>query len=836
MFIKRLTAFAIVIIGLMVLPQIVNAQACNCWPTGSSSDQGCMANGCPTGTRRVCNCNPGGTGGTCSDENQCGGSSMCGGLWSCYCQSDPSCTSGGTGNPPDPGCTPVAPSAPTSIYTRNPQTVSSTSPGRTVRSNILRAGWSGGNYGNGCPTVESNDVQIRPNDLSLGWTSYGNVSRVDSLEWNTTYRWRVRRTNGNSAANSVLSYFSTGTPPSISNFNIGSQNTCSASAGYIGTSANGANNPLIIEFDVTDPDNNFAGGVNIFRNARIALTPTTNVYRRYDLIEPGLHQPSTKNAAGFRVDLRDLLTTNTRKFLSTDYADGTTGASSTTGTHTNAAANATLLDINGIGTYSSSVTQINNQTVRVKFVVRLEDNFANGQFHIFATVLSRKDDYNGNELIPVSQDPLPSFTGDGDGNLRYRNFTLGGPVTYQIDRTAPTAAVGNPQVTGANSFNVAWSASDNVALAIIRSYCYRLTAPGVTIRDVGLGTNIGVGTSELSYPSADNCLVNTSARLGLRSYTDQSGSLNGGINFRLHVVDNACNSATATSTLNASGPWMMTGNGNASANGGFNSFNINDTSYNFNNLSGNKLTPPPFLASYLALSGTSSVVTNKPSANSFVGTNYIDNKIIPPQNLASTNWADTIKNIISQQPGYAVDNTSVRTLATGNLSTTFGVSANSYAYRYFSGHLVIPAGVICNIKAVIVVELNTSISPNFLTTGTNNGCIIVSKGRIQTEYGPHSSSGGAQQYDQINALLITDSIYYDLPDYAATGYDKPNPSLPADGLYIRGGVIANQVSFRRDLEPTNNASYPANIIEYDPTYLINFGSILANKKFSLRQE
>jgi len=699
-----------------------------------------------------------------------------------------------------------------------------------VKSNVLRAGWSGGGYGDGCPTVQGNDLQIRPDDLSLPFSSYGNVTRTDKLEWNTIYRWRVRRSNGNTAVNSALSYFTTGRPPSITNFTIGSQNTCSATVGYVGTSANEANNPLVIQFDVFDTDNDFGNGVNILRNARIGITPNIQQYRRFDQLEPNLYQPVTKNAAGFRVVLSDFLTTSTRRFASTDYADGSSGAYSTSGSLANATSNATLLGLNGVDAYSSSVTQIDNQTLRVKLVVRLENNFTNGQFNVFATVVSRKDDYASNELINVTPNPSPADTG-GDGNLRYTNYTFGSPTTYQVDLTAPTAAVSNPTVTGANSFNLNWSASDNISLAQLYSYCYLNSAPTTTIRDVGLATNIGVGATQLNYPSVDNCLVNSVGRLGTRSYTDLSGGLTPGMNFRLHVRDNACNSATATSTLNASNPWLMTGNGNASANGGYTNFNINDTTNTFGNIAG-----PPFLSTYLALSGNNSIVTNKPSSKSLIATNYLDKKISPPVNLGTTNWTDAVKNIISKLPGYVADNTVVRTLATGNLSSTFGVAANTYTYRYFSGNLVIPDGVVCNIKAVIVVELNTSVSPNFVNSGANNGCVVVSKGRIQIEYGPHSSVGGSQQYDTLNGLFITDSIFYDLPDYVINGYDKPSASLPADGLYIRGGVIARQVSFRRDLQPASNVLFPANIIEYDPTYLINFGSILSNRKFSLRQE
>lgn len=822
-------------LGLVWLAVEVNAQACNCSELGQRSDQGCgigvgVGNGCPVGTRRECICG-GGTGGNCAPYD-CNGTS-CSWSWSCFCREDAACGSGTTNPQPQPGCTPVAPVAPTSLYTRNPQIVSNAAPGRQLTSNVLRAGWSGGSYGDGCPTVASDDLQIRINDLSAGWVSYGNVNRVDNLEWNTTYRWRVRRCNGNSCVFSGLSFFTTGTPPTISNFSIGTQNLCSASPGFIGSSVNGANNPIVIQFDITDPDNNFAGGVNVLRNARIAFSPINNTYRRFNQLEPTLHQPVSRTSAGFRMNLRQLLSTPVRDVYSTDYSDGSAGSVSTSGTHTNAAGNASLLDINGVQVYSTTASPINNQTVRVKFTVRLENNFANGQFYIFASALSLKSDYNGNEGVFVTPNPAPSL--GTEGNTRYENFTVGGPINYQVDLTNPSASVANPQVTGANSFNVNWAASDNVGLAIIRSYCFRNSAPGATIRDTALATNINVATAPISYPSVDNCLVNTAARLGLRSYTDQSGTLTSGLNFRLHVVDNACNSATATNILNASAPWIATGNGNVSANGGFSGFNINETSYNYSNIPNNQLAAPPFLSTYLTISGNNNIVTNRPSARSYIATNYTDNKVSPPARLGDVSWTDTIRNLISQQPGYSSSSLSGLTI-NAPMSNWLGVPANSYTYRYYTQTLNVTAAATCNVKVVFVIEGLITIDPNFINSGTNNGCVFVSRTGIQISAGTHASAGGTQQYDRIEGLFITDGTFYDLPQAAASNLDKPNASLPADGLYIRGGVIAENVSLRRDLEPTANASFPANIIEYDPTYLVVFGGVLSDKEFSLRQE
>lgn len=823
---------------LFILPGTVKAQYCDCFPHGAESNQGCAANGCPIGTRRVCTCLPPGSPGVGAclphEEGNCGG--VCGGLWSCQCVADATCSSGGgTGNPPIDGCTPVAPTAPTTIRTTNPATTSPSAPGRQLSVNVLRIGYSGGSYGNGCPTIQGNDLQIRRQDNSDAWTSYGNTLRADNLPWATAFKWRIRRTNGNSQSISSNDFFVTGTPPTISNYSVTSLNVCSATPGFIGSVANQANNPLVVQFDVFDPDNNFAGGVNVLRNARIALVNNGNELRRFDQIEPSLYQPVLRNAAGFRAVLHDFLSAPTR-FSSTDYSDGSTGVSTTAGTHTNAAGNASLLDINGGGVYSSSVTQVNNQTLRIKFVIRIEDTFAGGPFHIFTTVVSRKSDYAGNEVISVAPNPNPSSSG-GNGNLRYTNygFASGGGV-YIIDRTAPTVAVGNPQSTGANTFNVNWTASDTYGLAILRSYCYLTSGVSAAIRDISLATNISLGNTVLNYPSADNCLVNSSVRLGLRSYQDLSGAITPGMNFKLHAVDNACNSANATNFTVDNRPWVATGNGNVSSKGGYNNFTIRDTAYNYtSNLSGTQLTPPPYLSTYIAISGNSAFVNNKPSRFSLTTTNYSDNKFIPQIMGGTASWREAVHAIISTQPGFAMIPGISITIPAGNMSASLGVAVNANVYRYYTGNLTVTSGAVCNVKAVIVVLGTLTINAPFTSSPVNtNGCVFVSGGNIIVNPGTHASAGGSQQYDTVHGLFVTDSTFYTLP--AAQSADRPNALLPADGLYIRGGVIAKAFSPRRDLGGNNNPTYPAEVIEYDPFYLATFGNILASKKFSLRQQ
>lgn len=834
----RLKVLTILIAFLgFVVPTAVSASmpgpSCSCM-SGSTSDQGCMAFGCPTGTRRTCTCGSEGTGGACTPVF--GGDNPFMGVWSCYCVADATCSSGGgTGNPPQPGCTPVAPTAPTTIRTTSPGTTSSTAPGRQFRANVLRITYSGGSYGEGCPTIQGNDLQIRRQDNSNSWTSYGSLTRVDDLPWGTALKWRIRRTNGNSQDVSASDFFVTGTPPSISNFTVTSLNSCSATPGYVGSAANQANNPLVIQYDVFDPDNNFAGGVNVFRNTRIALSPNANQIRRFDQLEPDLHQPVTKTAAGFRAVLFDFFST-TPRFASTDYSDGSTGTSSTSGTHTNAAGNASLLDINGGGAYSSSVVQVDNQTLRVKFVVRLENTFANSAFYIHATVVSRKIDYNGDlEVVNVTPDPVTGLS-SVNGNLRYRNYQFVSGPQYVFDTVAPTVAVGTPQSTGPSTFNVNWTASDSRGLAILRSYCYLTSGVSATIRDIALATNIALGNTVLNYPNADNCLVDAVGRLGNRSYQDLSGSITPGMNFKLHAVDNACNSANATNFTVDNRPWVATGNGNVSSRGGYNSFTIRDTAYNYtSNLSGTQLTPPPYLSTYIAISGNAAFVNNKPSRFSLTATNYTDNKFIPQILGGTVSWREAIHAIVSTQPGFAmIPGTSI-TIPTGNMSTSLGVAANATVYRYYTGNLTVNSGAVCNVKAVIVVLGTLTMNAPFTSSPLNtNGCVFVSGGNMIINPGTHASAGGSQQYDTLHGLFVTDSTFYSLP--AAQNADRPNGSLPADGLYIRGGVIARAFNPRRDLGGTNNPTYPAEIIEYDPFYLATFGNVLASKKFSLRQQ
>lgn len=278
------------------------------------------------------------------------------------------------------------------------------------------------------------------------------------------------------------------------------------------------------------------------------------------------------------------------------------------------------------------------------------------------------------------------------------------------------------------------------------------------------------------------------------------------------------------------GAWLMTSNGDASANGGWSDFKVRSVSVAsipsfITSLAGND---PYYLSTFTEITNGSIVDTLHGSKYKQFLLNYTNTVAKVPSGSESTDYYDYILGLANKQ-GTAVV-TSLSSIPSGsNLnSTVAGLSSttvNTVLFQDTSNpnyKLTIGQDFSCNNRAVIFVNGSLDIEPdmtNTTTTGTT-GCMFVVKKDITVLPGHSAGSGN---YDQLQASFITSQAF-------TTQYDNQ------EGLLVWGGITANTVSLNRHLGANLNSNRPAEWFMLNPNYITTFGSILSSRHFSIRTQ
>ncbi len=125
---------------------------------------------------------------------------------------------------------------------------------------------------------------------------------------------------------------------------------------------------------------------------------------------------------------------------------------------------------------------------------------------------------------------------------------------------------------------------------------------------------------------------------------------------------------------------------------------------------------------------------------------------------------------------------------------------------YVSDGATLSDGDTCDGSKVIFVAGDLNVEPQFnVNYDADDACLFVVSGGVDFLLTGHDGADPADP-DVVNAAFIVDGTF-NVPD------DND------DRLEIKGFVIANEVSFGRDLGFDWNTEYPAEYIEYDPRYL-----------------
>lgn len=771
----------------------------------------------------ACGCSQGGS-------TSCGGPGSCwksspesscpGGKWWCECScenlgSGYVCHSCGGSNPPDT-CNETNPGA---VNLKSPANNSILDSNTTVLEYKNSGGW-----GEGCPTKKTNKIQIKTANAEGTCTggSWTNTTATQSnLDWDTTYCWRVVRSNGARSKTSAVWRFTTPATPEItsSGFVANTINKCdsgSAVSGRLTGTENDSNinNPVKYTIDFT-----YSGGVDDLDSVQIAFvadntyvknkTPNSSPAQRFiEEVEEVTHDPG--NLSSFMLKITNLNTTPVFSSIDSDVAPFY-GSGKTSGDLTVASGIASLLDVGG----DTDLVQLDANSYRATFTIEFKPTYAYEPLGVYVAALAKSA--NGTLVSQSPQNDRSGYNG---------NLVMDRANDWLVDMQAPAINISSANFLGNNRFQLTWDIQDQGAVEDVRSYCYFEGDSLATITDETVGANIVLNAAEKGYPEPDYCLV-TTAGTNARTYSVISGALDSDINLSAYAKDNACNITQAANTVDIPLPWMMT-LFNTTSVGGFDGIEIPDTAINLPSL-GLSLSGNDFFSTYVAISGSNTLVqpTPKQSMSNTYTTSY-NNTATTPANFGFDSWYELILALANDDSSIVQSNLSS---VSGNLSNAYGLQSSTRVTVLHEGDLQVDSGTICDITGVILVEGDVLIEPD-LTKTTENGCIFVAKGNIKIGKGTYKSStssvGGISKYDVVQAMLVADGKLTVVADPSPTG------QVP-DGLYIQGLVYAGQVNFGRSLTPNQSANQPSELIDYDPSYIYNFRELLSAAEFSLRE-
>ncbi len=369
--------------------------------------------------------------------------------------------------------------------------------------------------------------------------------------------------------------------------------------------------------------------------------------------------------------------------------------------------------------------------------------------------------------------------------------------------------VGNVTMTSPNQFKLSWK------LTGVGSYSYTpytyayANSNGVSINDNTQGQLYNLSSTPLSPPSPSNLLYygepinNTNVE---RTYNVPAGQPVPNIiyTFKFGVKDKACNyfEDIASATISPStvvvtdydpGPkWMMGFFNGVSVNGGFAGLTIPNTSVSLPDVGYNSTS---FLSQYTVTAGSTTIASGTISRfNEFIYQYFNDATKLPPGST-KTKWYEHLLDRANKNNA-SIDTSITRTTLSGNLSsssTGLGGPPGSKKIWLLNNNITIQQGTVCDIQALIFVNGNLTLNPDFIDLGTN-GCMFIVAGNVIVKQGQTKSSvaktdAGNALYDILEGHFIVDGEIKVEPD--VNGLD----AIPSTG----GGSNEPTETWRKNL-------------------------------------
>lgn len=735
-------------------------------------------------------------------------------------------------------------------------------------------------WGTGCPqsntyrtyfTQKNSTTCPAQGDASYSSKNAGGTSQTTlfDLEWGETYCWYAQARNGSRNRNSDETWeFSLPAAPELIDIQITTQGTCGNSISG-NASIEGVDNPITVMTEYYLDDNGV--GVEDIDQLLLAIIPD-NVRNATIISEESAGTASDQYFMAL-VNINDTNPNQSEFQIVNSSSYPYYSSQATSGQITNTSEAATLLNINGPNPYNTRVEIIDANTLRVYWQIRFEDNFRffdsiTGQT-TYTTVI------NNNLYTAGLRELIPGIWNSSAGDI---SRSLSREINWGVNVQIPQVQISSPNVIDEDSFEITWNAN-GIDVVTADGYMW-FSEDGYQIRRTspGIGRTFTLNSTEPEDFSPTNIRVGigTAKELGTHRY-EIIDTAEGVIESKMSIIDSACNTNTDTGpAMNLSGGWLMTVNGNAHAS----NFSTNifqsqiegELSY---------LNAFSYLSTYLSSVAENIISTqNRQSMNNFLVESYNDWNSTPGRNYATSSWYSYLLEL-AQQNG-SVHNTSGNRIIANTTTekyiednTGLTITDDSYeAHMIINDNFEIKYNTKCNTKSIFFVNGDINVYPNFTIENRNLsgsitdpgfgdpgvqglqdtrlarslrppptedpitedpptidildpiGCIFVASGDI------HFHSGDYQNgYDKVEAFFIADGNVY---TYEDDGGDPDN--LRYDGLYVKGGLVANQFLLGRDLKTLNNFREPAEIVEYDARYSIIFNDILNIKEYNIREK
>ena len=152
-------------------------------------------------------------------------------------------------------------------------------------------------------------------------------------------------------------------------------------------------------------------------------------------------------------------------------------------------------------------------------------------------------------------------------------------------------------------------------------------------------------------------------------------------------------------------------------------------------------------------------------------------------------------------------------------------------------NLTITSGTVCDQQGIVFVQNDLIIDPDLLTAHNQNGCIFIVKGDVIVRPGSQKTqnigifTSNPAQYDIIEGFFIVGGNFITELD------NLQGDTFKWDGLIIKGGVYAQNLDLRRDLNGngSGNIERPSHLFIYDPRYKQIYEKTFSSRFYSLRE-
>lgn len=220
----------------------------------------------------------------------------------------------------------------------------------------------------------------------------------------------------------------------------------------------------------------------------------------------------------------------------------------------------------------------------------------------------------------------------------------------------------------------------------------------------------------------------------------------------------------------------------------------------------------PFLSTYSFIQSSANQLPTNNSANNFSLNSYTDSNTLSQAGVTWYEFLSSQLGLSSIPIPIGLDQAAINNTVGENIS---GLSPNLISNQiriYQSTDSVnLSKFHICDSKAIFIIDGDLTIDPDFVNSGFDNGCMFLVSGKVIVGTGQNKGTNDTDLfYDRLEGFFVASEF---------------TTVLDGDGLFIKGGIVADQINFGRNIGEHNNYA-PSEIVAYDPRYMHLFQDLL----------